>query len=113
MSAHTPGPWRATYNDVYWEIRSHDAWLGDTCASYCIRDQSGGRIEGGNPVAEHNAKLMAAAPDMFDALNEIKDMWHAFRNADSSDADQDISDSLTRAIDLANVAIAKAKGETA
>jgi hypothetical protein len=67
---HTPGPWHAVDNKQFWEIRTSD-WersgeqIGDACAS-CFID---GHKD--NPVAEANAHLMAAAPDLFAALTAL------------------------------------------
>ena len=67
MSAkHTPGPWQAVRNSVYWEIRiahegKFDRQLGDLCATGCEPGHDSGEEEA-------NARLCAAAPDLLDAL---------------------------------------------
>jgi len=63
MSAHTPGPWRKGIND--------DSVVSDACTE----DQRGFtnfKYYGGHLIAEsienHNIPLIAAAPEMLDAL---------------------------------------------
>lgn len=90
MSGHTPGPWtvvgasndlRIVYSDG--ELRSHVADLH----SMSLCDEHGS--------LRANAALIAAAPDMFDALRAIVD---AFGDRDSL------------LIDQAKAALAKAEG---
>jgi hypothetical protein len=65
---HTPGPWYAVHNGHYWNVSVDPAdtapSIGDACGSRFLDGQED------NPVAEANAKLMAASPAMLDALRE-------------------------------------------
>lgn len=54
-----------------------------------------------------DARLIAAAPDLLQALEHIREYWNRDRN------DQAMSDALWRIIDTADEAIAKATGESA
>lgn len=105
MSAkHTPGPWQAVRNSVYWEIRiahegKFDRQLGDLCATGCEPGHDSGEEEA-------NARLCAAAPDLLDALEELRSAV--------VDLDQDEESSVTHCENLlrkARLAIAKARGE--
>lgn len=62
----TPGPWVAVFNNVFWEIcpenrQETDPYtIGDVCASDPKNPGSG--------LQEANANLIAAAPDLLEAL---------------------------------------------
>lgn len=69
---HTPGPWRARRNNAFWEINPINAGddgipfsVGDVCSS-APNNPDGG-------LQEANARLIAAAPEMLEALKEILD----------------------------------------
>jgi len=69
-TAFSPGPWTPVDNGQYWEIQtpSHGQ-VGDACASKFI--YINGELlpqEIAEPIAEANARLIAAAPDMYEAL---------------------------------------------
>lgn len=66
----TPGPWIAVFNSNYWEVipekRDHidiPFAVGSTCSS-SPKDPHNG-------LQEANARLMAAAPDLLAALEEL------------------------------------------
>lgn len=72
-TAHTPGQWTAIRNEHYWEISSDaHGQIGDACASKFIH-VNGKQLspEDAEPIAAANARLMAAAPDMFEALRDV------------------------------------------
>lgn len=97
----TPGPWEAERNSSYWEVRPHRKWnddhipysIGDVCAS-----------EPGNPdggLQEANARLIAAAPDLLEALEDmLEDFGLNYMDFDAYDA----------VTSKAKAAIAKATG---
>ena len=99
MSAHTPGPWRAVKR------------AGSYTSPFVIVDGSGSGIanlEGNqlNPTgtsigaAEANASLIAAAPELLEALRNLLDLtWPSLDMGEQS------------VIDLARAAIAKAEGK--
>lgn len=70
---HTPGPWRAQRNNAFWEIAPAEGAgvgdvpfrIGDVCAS--APDLPDGGLQ------EANARLIAAAPELLEALTEIRD----------------------------------------
>lgn len=74
---HTPGPWEAVRNSSFWEINpSYYRWcsnvpftIGDVCAS------DPGHPDGG--LQEANARLIAAAPELLEALIEVEQMIQA------------------------------------
>jgi hypothetical protein len=63
LSAHTPGPWHVDYLSPYRRI--------------CIKPHPGRivcDIEGTDEEAETNARLIAAAPRMFEALGKVLEL---------------------------------------
>lgn len=104
---HTPGPWYAVDNGVYWEIGigpdKYSPKIGDVCASK-HRGKDEDPVDG-LLVEEANARLIAAAPELLEALEEIRSA--------AIDLDQDEESSVTaleNAIRKARLAIAKARG---
>lgn len=72
MFDHTPGPWWPVRNNHYWEIRSRaHGQIGDTCASETLYNENGIEIESAG-IPEANARLMAAAPTMLEALRSAE-----------------------------------------
>lgn len=68
----TPGPWRVEDNNSFFEIKSFDDEIGDVGASKHVFDDGRHRRGG---IAEANAQLIAAAPDLLEAL---QDALHAY-----------------------------------
>lgn len=72
MSAHSPGPWTISWYDEYSEETGDP--LPPTHAG-SIRDASDesvcGTCDGCNKIAKANAHLIAAAPDLLAALEEL------------------------------------------
>ena len=73
---YTPGPWTAVKNSAYWEIDGPDDFgtVADACAS------SAGEPDFGRSMAlgEANARLIAAAPDMYTLIKAEYDANHGF-----------------------------------
>jgi hypothetical protein len=72
MSGHTPGPWQLSLhvsNCVYWKANDEYNSL------YVIADDVGGRRHGENyedlSEVEANARLISAAPEMYEALKDL------------------------------------------
>jgi hypothetical protein len=81
---HTPGPWFAIENCCFWEIRTSEfeyggEQIGDACASGFI----GGAED--NPVEVANARLMAAAPELLEALEAMLAIY-PYPDNDTTDA---------------------------
>lgn len=100
MSKHTIGPW--TYIDA---TQSAAHWYRPVCvikagnkeiASFSWNDNS--QWFPNKEESQANARLIAAAPDMYNALKDVMDFW-------SSSTDDDMPAEL---FDRANSAIAKA-----
>lgn len=98
----TPGPWHCHRNPDFWEFGSDEhGQLGDVCASAFS-------VEGWAPVnaeevMEANVRLIAAAPELYEALKDLV---------------EETADMLTwgcepDVIRNARAALAKAKGEGA
>ena len=93
MNKHTPGPWKiGKFLRVYGGEKDHFG------GQMLIANVNGGRVGGGDGDA--NARLIAAAPDLLEALKG----WTAWAG-DGSDNEE-----LTY-ITRARAAIAKAEGE--
>lgn len=101
----TPGPWVTVNNGKYWEIREvigNGGQISDLCASQCWFDD--GDMNG--EVTTSNARLIAAAPELLEALQNIIDGYE-------SAGGEGYFDMLCTGelIDAANKAINKALGE--
>ena len=99
MSKHTPGPWLA--QGRYIGVKGHMSYIGE-CG-----DQNGNWTN--EPMAVANARLIAAAPDLLEALKDMNSGWKYIRHSygDLYGVGWD------RAQEKADAAIAKAQGETA
>ncbi|WP_211837982.1 hypothetical protein [Proteus terrae] len=98
---HTPAPWVVEDNRTYFEIRAVDNYshLADICGSQITYDDG---IHSKDGVAYANACLIAAAPELLEALVELTESAKQY-----IDGLGDLSD----AIDTAKAAIAKALGQ--
>lgn len=71
---HTPGPWFAEANDSYWEVNPLNGGEDGTpfsVANVCC--SAPGFRDGG--LQEANARLIAAAPELLQSLNEILSLY--------------------------------------
>jgi hypothetical protein len=91
---HTPGPWFA----VGYQVEIESETVADICTTNANLFGQGGLHDDARAMA--NARLIAAAPDLLAALEDI---------VQASDAND--GDSLMNAIQAAQTIIAKAKGE--
>ena len=112
MSKHTPGPWAAHFEEAYF-VTGPD--LGRVAMMMNLKGAHGlgGRRTGDESAA--NARLIAAAPDLLEALQGLTQAIN-FRAAavcgnDDSKVEFAVSE-FWRAQDKALAAIAKATGET-
>lgn len=69
MSKHTPGPWFAVRNCAYWEVNPSNAGNGVPWTVADICPSSPGNPDGG--LQEANARLIAAAPELLNALEDF------------------------------------------
>jgi hypothetical protein len=94
MSGHTPGLWSAEYDEGYdeWRIVS-ESRTGYLAEVFCYEPNEDDTPEDlATPEeAEANARLIAASPDLLDALREI---YHAFLDADGTHTDSQETASL-------------------
>ena len=70
---HTPGPWKELFNGNYWDIKCLGDDDGDINTynpniAYCMDNKN---YEHTAHHSEFNARLIAAAPDMLEALIKI------------------------------------------
>ena len=105
---HTPKPWQLseyTWKDgsgTYRRVEQVDQF-GDVVASVCIRHSANHTLDA---CGDANARLIIAAPDLLEALQDLfdADMEHVLMG--------DGKDDQIEAIAKARAAIAKATGET-
>lgn len=93
MSTFTPGPWAVLYNPM-----GVDYVVGDDC-TICSMPGWDADYEDEELA---NARLISAAPDLYEALKELIDMDVAYQRG------QKVSD----AVDKARAALAKAEGKS-
>lgn len=83
MSKHTPGPWKVYYRGAGgWRLQAGSAWSVDLSSAH---------------LTEHDARLIAAAPEMLEACRAVLAYYTGGRIANP-------------ALDAARAAIAKAEG---
>lgn len=96
MSKHTPGPWFVNGHEHYTkyvEARIGGGLLQEVAACGPTEKQE---------QQEANARLIAAAPELLEALQHIEEYW----NRDSNE--QAMTDALWHIIETAQATIAKA-----
>ena len=100
LDRHTPGPWKEGYytGDIYAELVAGHSWSRIAA----VTGEASGLIT--PDEAEANARLIAAAPDMLEALEQA---WHLIHSFGPKPKDS----TYTIVADKARAAIAKAKGE--
>lgn len=114
MSKHTPGPWVVHEGDEI-DVRStNPADLAQAPIYYCIAENVGGHVHGENfddySEVLANAQLIAAAPDLLEALVQCR---AALITAIADVTDSTGKQVIERRIATASAAIAKAKGGAA
>lgn len=98
----TKGPWSAVDNGVFFDICSADGeFIGNTCASQHSFD--GGDRNGA--ITRKNSQLISAAPELFEALRQLRDYVEDVCAVSSDDCHDD------HPLNLANKAINKALGK--
>lgn len=109
MSKHTPGPWYAFWNENFWQINtSSDEFqnmaVGDVCESSEIYDKN----HKPHDHSEANAKLIAAAPDLLEALEGLLDRYTSLVSCgDCGYWNAEVEEEVI----ASRAAIAKARGE--
>lgn len=102
MSAHTPGPWEVPGANVFRVVapeaphENKGSGLAPPYPWAIVADTDPDSV--GGPEAAANARLIAAAPKLLEALREIEDIW------------QDGSGPDGGTTEIARAAIAKATG---
>ncbi len=108
MSKHTPGPWYATGKLTrYVEARIDGGLIQEVAA--CGPTKADG---GYGPQQEANARLIAAAPDLLEALKELSRSFIG-TYSDDQRSDDEINNHREHWERMARAAIAKATGEQA
>jgi len=103
---HTPGPWKPAMQHSQQLVTIPDKTHGWRCL---VVETSNGdiiaRAYGATPeIAEANARLIAAAPELLDALENLANAICKNTNG--------MPDWLSRALDDANEAMRKARGQS-
>lgn len=108
MAKFTPGPWVA--NNFH---SGHSEWRVETDAPGYHNNGWHIAVEIPGPDAEHNARLMAAAPELLEALTEALRELHACQAVIHLAGGFDIAyvKGAKAAIKKGNAAISKAKGK--
>ncbi len=106
MRAHTPGPWRA-------EFRNHDARIiaeaeHEVAGVWTLRSTSGERDQN-RDVMVANARLIAAAPELLDALEKL--LWRLDNPPLREEAHGEICETDPCERCEARAAIKKARGQ--
>lgn len=121
-TTHTKGPWVFGWSET-------DGLTGARCAPTVYLDKADLAVDipvhqGGRPIAwvlsslpderaVPDARLIAAAPELLEALKLVTDVYAAMRETLSSKYPADGWSAETMTIDAARAAIAKATGEQA
>jgi hypothetical protein len=99
ITEHTPGPWIAEGAKVLWEApHSRNRWVVADLA-----DASDGRL---SPEIESNARLIAAAPDLLDALKSTRACVAGINPIGRANTIRQ-----AQALEFINQAIARAEGQ--
>ena len=120
MNKHTPGPWTLetvrTQSGICHKIgpfppKTHHVHSLPRHA--CLYADYPSSSDPADQELEANARLIAAAPDMLEALDNIGGLSRALRVSGPDPMDlQGLSDALEEAVNMAHAAIAKARGES-
>ncbi|MFU2053310.1 hypothetical protein [Bordetella hinzii] len=110
---HTPGPWKVFDSMVYGDTYGIDGEDGTAVVYYGYRDTKNGIPK------KADARLIAAAPELLEALEKRAQADAAYAQLAMSDVTPDTHEQLLQQIedaeeaakDAARAAIAKAKGE--
>lgn len=103
MSTHTPGPWQATADGYVSKASSEEGYVRYT-SPWCDGAWDG------DAEAIANGTLMAAAPDLLEALVELTTADDDILKCDDPTG-KSIIERKVKAITKARAAIAKARGE--
>lgn len=121
---HTPGPWEVlNQTEVFTSLGADsgdgikaspsDGWMIADCGG-CVTFTEIGAVELGYALRKANAHLIAAAPDLLEAAEELSTVWGKF--IDSFPYQPGIGDDVEnmefREIAKLRKAIAKARGES-
>ena len=97
---HTPGPW--AFNHLMGEIHTDIGADWETDTGNIVADIKIAKIYGGIG-SQHNAALIAAAPELLAVCEKMVDDWHE----DNNNMDRP----EPKYLEMARAAIAKAKGK--
>jgi len=115
--SHTPGPWSLetvrTQCGICHKVGPFPPRSGGRTERYaCLYADYPSNSDPADQELLANARLIAAAPDMFEALDNISGLSRALRVGGPDPMDlQGLSDALEEAVSLALSAMAKATGQ--
>jgi len=113
MSGHTPGPWSYVPSTEHHGPYVTSDYGSTVCDCYTMSHpgemstRNGGRskpVHFMHEMADANARLIAAAPEMLEALQHIAEYWNRDQNETA------MADALWHIIETAEALIAKAEG---
>ena len=103
-SKHTPGPWK--WSNLYLTLDGRPTWslIGNGGYGILSCDGDGNSPQGLGPTGAYNASLIAAAPDLLEALRNTRSLLSAFVSTEYGDSIAIVT------MAQADAAIAKAGG---
>ena len=119
--AHTPGPWEYVPSTEHHGPYVTNQWGGDICDCYAMSNPASLSVRNGgdsrpihfqHEAADANARLIAAAPQMLEALRLVSDRLPNFPDPDAVEED-DIAEVSISLADwrVIRAAVAAATGE--
>ena len=106
MSKHTPGPWSFNTSPNCWsvlQVGSSGRWI--------VAGGTAWAIPGRQSEAEANARLIAAAPDLLEALEDLREWALDHGEVVFAGGGMHAVDPMNSCLRRASAAIAKATGE--
>jgi len=89
----TPGPWEVEDNGHFYDINAGRATVGNVCSSISWFDNDEHR----GPVAMANARLIAAAPELLEALTVTLDEIGHWLSQQKPELRQKLVSAITKA----------------
>lgn len=101
----TPGPWRVSDDNYTFQHVAHDFYHQISAGCGYLNEREGMGFSLSGPMSIHDANLIAAAPELLEALRQLRDYVEDVCAVSSSDCDKE------HPLMLATAAINKALGE--
>ena len=76
VNKHTPGPWVAHHNGHYWTVKTKAKPLNGQTVCDLIESEYLYSHDPRSEGAQSNARLIAAAPELLEALQQLREVLH-------------------------------------